>query len=100
MTSHVWKISVQDECAKNVSTERRKQCFVRHDGRSIDIADYPEVSNYLKLRWSKAMVVSVKEKACKRQVRFEEMNESELYDEVSKRRKDDVKIWGSHPFQR
>jgi len=38
-------------------------CCTKDEGRSLGTAMQVEVSNYLKLPWSKARVVSVKEKA-------------------------------------
>ncbi len=38
-------------------------CCIRDDGRPLGAAVQAEASNHLKLLWTKAMVVSVKEKA-------------------------------------
>jgi hypothetical protein len=38
-------------------------CCTEDDGRPIEVAIQVGASNHLKLLWSKAMVVSVKEKA-------------------------------------
>jgi uncharacterized protein YjhX (UPF0386 family) len=39
------------------------RCFTRDGGRSCETGRQVQVSNYLKLLWAKAMVVSVEEKA-------------------------------------
>ena len=38
-------------------------CCIRDEGRPLEAAMQVEASNHLKLLWTKAMVVSVKEKA-------------------------------------
>lgn len=40
-----------------------QQCCVRDEGRPLEVVLQEKASNHLKLRWSKARVVSVKEKA-------------------------------------
>ena len=52
----------------------------RDAGRSLDVGLQDLASNHLKLRWSRAMVVGVKEKAGQRpcQVRIREASASEL----------------------
>jgi hypothetical protein len=42
---------------------KRKLCCTEDEGRPLEAARQVEASNHLKLLWSKAMVVSVKEKA-------------------------------------
>jgi hypothetical protein len=37
-------------------------CYTEDEGRSLEVAMQVEASNHLKLLWSKAMVVNVKEK--------------------------------------
>ncbi len=51
---------------------------MKDEGRSFGVAIQVEASNHLKLLWTKAMVVSVKEKAKQRlcQVRVKEMSTS------------------------
>jgi hypothetical protein len=41
----------------------KRQCYVKDRGRPPGAALQEEASNHLKLLWSKAMVVSIKEKA-------------------------------------
>jgi hypothetical protein len=49
---------------KGVRYGRLKQpCCTRDEGRSLEAGLQGQASNHLKLLWSKAMVVSVKEKA-------------------------------------
>src|SRR5665648_848528 len=45
-------------------------CCIRDEGRPLGTAMQVEVSNHLKLLWTKAMVVSVKEKARQDLVRY------------------------------
>jgi hypothetical protein len=42
---------------------RMQLCYTKDESRSLGTAIQVEVSNHLKLLWTKAMVVSVKEKA-------------------------------------
>ena len=46
----------------NVRHEGEKLCYTEDEGRPLGAAMQVEASNHLKLLWSKAMVVSVKEK--------------------------------------
>jgi len=41
---------------------KRKLCYIEDEGRPLGAAMQVEAPNHLKLLWSKAMVVSVKEK--------------------------------------
>jgi len=53
-----------------------QQCCTDDGGRSAGIAIQVEVPNHLKVLWSKAMVLSVKEKATEScQVGIKEMSE-------------------------
>ena len=45
-------------------------CCIRDEGRPLEAAIQVEASNHLKLLWTKAMVVSVKEKARQDLVRY------------------------------
>ena len=44
-------------------SHEQQLCCTDDEGRSLGIAIQVEISNHLKLLWSKALVVSVKEKA-------------------------------------
>ena len=57
----------------------RWRCFTEDEGRPLEVGLQEQASNRLKLRWSRAIVVSVDGKggARLRQVRFEETNASE-----------------------
>jgi hypothetical protein len=46
-----------------VRHESEELCYAEDEGRPLGAAIQVEASNHLKLLWSKAMVVSVKEKA-------------------------------------
>ena len=68
---------------------------MRDEGRPLEAGVQAQASNHLKLRWSKAIVVSVQEKARprSRQVRVKETNASEPPMKCRKRR-DGVKTGG------
>ena len=72
----------------------------RDEGRSLEVGLQDLASNHLKLRWSRAMVVSVKEKAGQRpcQVRIREASASELLLRC-RNELDDVKTGGLTIFQ-
>jgi hypothetical protein len=53
-----------------VRHEKRKLCCTEDEGRPLGTAIQVEVSNHLKLLWSKAMVVSVKEKVLLERIRY------------------------------
>ena len=57
----------------------RKRCFIKDEGRPLEVGLQEQASNRLKLRGSSAFVVSVDGKggARLRQVRIEETNASE-----------------------
>jgi hypothetical protein len=61
------------------SKVRRAQCFTEDEGRPLGTGLQEQVPNHLKLRWSRARVVSVEEKAELRlcQVRVKKTNASE-----------------------
>jgi hypothetical protein len=62
------------------------RCCTRDEGRSLEAAMQVEASNHLKLRWLRARVVSVKEKASHDEVRYDQGGERKrTTDEVSKR---------------
>ena len=46
-----------------------KQCCMEDEGRPLEIGLQGQVSNHLELRWSRARVVSVEEKARHERVR-------------------------------
>ena len=46
----------------HVDAESKLPCCTKDEGRPLGAAVQAEASNHLKLLWSKAMVVSVKEK--------------------------------------
>jgi len=71
-------------------------CCIRDEGRSLGTGVQAQVPNHLKLRWSRAKVVSVQEKARRtRQVRVKETSASEPLMTCRKRR-DGVKTgWAS-----
>ena len=48
---------------------KAKPCSTKDEGRSLGAAMWMEASNHLKLLWSKAMVVSVKEKVLLERIR-------------------------------
>jgi hypothetical protein len=49
-----------------VRHEGEMLCYTEDEGRPLEVAMQVEASNRLKLLWSKAMVVSVKEKVLKK----------------------------------
>jgi len=57
--------SKRTQCAPR----RRKLCCTGDEGRPLEVAMQVEASNRLKLLWSKAMVVSVKEKVLLERIR-------------------------------
>lgn len=74
---------------------RRQPCCTNDGGRSAEIAIQVEISNYLKVLWSKAMVLSVKEKAVLNcQVRIKEMNEQVNHLRKCRKRRDSIKTRG------
>ena len=51
------------KCEPRVRHEGEKPSYMEDEGRPLGAAMQVEASNHLKLLWTKAMVVSVKEKA-------------------------------------
>ena len=56
-------MTVRNECAKHQRKEELQQCCANDGGRSAETAMQVEVSNHLKMLQTKAVVLSVKEKA-------------------------------------
>jgi hypothetical protein len=52
-----------------VRHEGEKPSYIEDEGRSLGAAMQVEASNHLKLLWTKAMVVSVKEKVRQERIR-------------------------------
>ena len=79
---------------QGVSAPRRR---MKDEGRPLGAGLQEQASNRLKLHWSRAIVVSVKEKGRARscQVRIKETNKSEPLI-TCRKRKGDVKTEGLH----
>lgn len=60
----------EGESMRQVLSHEVQLCCMEDEGRPLETAMQVEVSNHLKLLWSKAMVVSVKEKARQDLVRY------------------------------